>query len=143
MNWYLNPVLPLIMVVSASGATWTAAHRSVPGVVTSEQRFDVTTASIYRATPESETAAAGPGEDEFRQNCTPCHGDGGKGDGVAAVAFNPRPADLTKPETLGSQSDEDVLLTITKGRNAMPAFGPLLSPEVLSDVVAYVRSLSK
>lgn len=29
----------------------------------------------------------------FQDKCTPCHGDNGKGDGPAAVAYSPRPRD--------------------------------------------------
>ena len=35
------------------------------------------------------------GEKITKVNCTACHGAGGKGDGPAAVALNPKPADWT------------------------------------------------
>ncbi|HVV73914.1 MAG TPA: c-type cytochrome, partial [Verrucomicrobiae bacterium] len=31
----------------------------------------------------------------YTSNCSPCHGDKGKGDGPAAQGLNPRPADHT------------------------------------------------
>ncbi|HZY38300.1 MAG TPA: c-type cytochrome, partial [Mucilaginibacter sp.] len=37
-------------------------------------------------------------------NCAPCHGDKGKGDGPAAAALNPKPADHTSP-ALRNESD--------------------------------------
>jgi mono/diheme cytochrome c family protein len=34
----------------------------------------------------------------FQQNCTPCHGATGEGNGPAAAALNPRPRDFTQPK---------------------------------------------
>ena len=36
------------------------------------------------------------GEQLFRDNCSGCHGIGGKGDGPAAEGLEPKPADLTR-----------------------------------------------
>lgn len=82
------------------------------------------------------------GAEVFRRQCTACHGDEGKGDGPAAAAFNPPPADLTDAERLGRLSDEELLAVIGGGRTSMPAFSAVLTPEELRAVTNYVRSLS-
>lgn len=37
------------------------------------------------------------GKDLYAMNCAACHGDQGRGDGVAGAAFNPKPRDFTAP----------------------------------------------
>ena len=44
--------------------------------------------------PVASTAVA-RGRDTFQQSCALCHGERGKGDGLAASALTPRPVDLT------------------------------------------------
>lgn len=84
-----------------------------------------------------------PGQATYRQYCAPCHGAKGKGDGPAAVAFNPPPADFTNPESIPKLTDEQVMEVITKGRASMPAWGAILTPEQLAPLMDYLRELSR
>ena len=95
-----------------------------------------------RAHSWSAVSQEGPGEETFRRFCVVCHGEEGRGDGQAAIGLKPPPADFTNPEGLVGLSDEEVVAVITGGRGFMPAFGPILSEEVLPDLVAYLRELS-
>jgi len=81
------------------------------------------------------------GRELFQRNCVACHGSRGKGDGPAAVALNPRPADLTRPERVPKLPDDSLLHVVAKGRNGMPAFEKLLTADQILEVVAYLRSL--
>lgn len=81
------------------------------------------------------------GQEVFRRQCTVCHGNEGKGDGRAAVAFNPPPSDLTDAVRLGRLSGAELLAVIGTGRASMPGFATVLSPEELRAVTGYVRSL--
>lgn len=81
-------------------------------------------------------------EEIFRRQCVACHGPGGKGDGPAAVAFNPRPADLTDREFIRSRTDDDLRGVIERGKGSMPAFGPILSSDDMDSLVVYIRKLS-
>ncbi len=98
-------------------------------------------------------AHARPGDHEagrliFKQQCAACHGKGGKGDGPAAVALNPKPADLSDPARLGTRTDEELIAVVSKGgavrglSPVMPAFEGSLSPDQIRQVVAYVRALA-
>ena len=52
-------------------------------------------------------------------NCVTCHGAKGKGDGAAAVALNPKPADWTS-KRVQDESDGELFWKISNGRGAMP-----------------------
>ena len=87
--------------------------------------------------------ALGPSPAEvFSKQCAACHGATGKGDGPAAVAFNPRPADFTNPELFKARTDADLVKSVAGGIRGMPPFGAQLAPEMVSELVRYVRGLS-
>jgi len=81
------------------------------------------------------------GQSVYQSQCVVCHGKGGKGDGPAAAAMNPRPANLTDAARMARLPDDSLVQVITSGRNAMPAYEKLLSPEQIQELVFYVRSL--
>lgn len=60
----------------------------------------------------------------FAENCTSCHGPQGKGNGIAAKAFNPPPADLlTEPHTARhTAGDFFHWLTYGIAETGMPGF---------------------
>ena len=80
-------------------------------------------------------------EDVYKANCVPCHGRSGKGDGPAAQAFNPRPADLTDPEVVQNRSAEELVRLIADGGGGMPGFAATLSSRDLEEVAEYIRRL--
>lgn len=81
-------------------------------------------------------------EDVFQQQCAVCHGIGGEGDGPAAPALKPPPADLTDPERMGELTDDQLREVISQGRGSMPGFSAVLKPDQMEEMVRYVRSLS-
>jgi mono/diheme cytochrome c family protein len=80
--------------------------------------------------------------------CASCHGDHGKGDGVAARSLPVKPADHTNNAVMSQLSDKYLTDIITKGGSAvnksgfMPAWGSSLNAKQVANIVAYVRSLS-
>ncbi len=89
------------------------------------------------------------GKAQFVQNCAPCHGQAGKGDGAAAAALNPKPRDLTDKAYMGGLKDEYLIDIVKKGgaalgkSAAMPPWGGAMKDDQIRDVIAFVRSLSK
>ena len=77
------------------------------------------------------------GKGLFKENCAGCHGDDGRGDGVASQALLPKPTDLTAARF----SDEFLRQTLWNGvRGApMPSWRKLPLRD-LSTVAAYVQS---
>ena len=81
------------------------------------------------------------GRSVYERQCVACHGKSGKGDGPAAVALNPRPADLTNLERMATINDDSLVQVIAKGRKGMPAYEKLLTREQVLEVANYLRSL--
>jgi mono/diheme cytochrome c family protein len=84
----------------------------------------------------------------YKENCTPCHGDLGKGDGAGAKALPVRPADHTNAALMSKRPDTFLRDVITKGGAAMglspfmPSWQGLFKDNEIQDLVSYVRSLS-
>src|SRR3989338_9232206 len=103
------------------------------------------TASAER--PARDLAA---GQTAYGQSCARCHGVDGRGDGVDAKRFYPRPRDLTmgvykfRSTASGTPpTDEDLFQTITRGLagSNMPDWQHL-SEEARWQLVEYLKSLS-
>ena len=73
-------------------------------------------------------------------NCVSCHGDKGKGNGPAAVALNPKPADWTS-KRVQDESDGEIFWKITNGRGPMPSWRHLPENDRWA-VVRYIRTLA-
>ncbi len=98
--------------------------------------------------PESLRGDADEGAIVYGQFCAICHGTGGKGDGATAASLDPKPADHTDANYMGSLSDEQLYRVIQKGGAAtgksplMAAWGGVLTDDQIRDLVAYLRRLS-
>ena len=84
------------------------------------------------------------GQALFRENCAPCHGQTGKGDGPVGMTLNPRPADLTQHAVVGVHTDAQLFEWITNGfpGSRMPAFQSTLSETERWHLVNFIRSLA-
>ncbi|MGE5220203.1 MAG: c-type cytochrome [Chloroflexota bacterium] len=85
----------------------------------------------------------------YRQNCTPCHGESGKGDGVGAQSLPVHPADHTNGAVMNARTDAFLHDVIAKGGGAMglssfmPAWRGILKDEQIQDLIDYIRALSQ
>ena len=88
------------------------------------------------------------GKKLYASFCASCHGERGKGDGVAAGSLPVKPQDHTNAAVMNQLSDQQLMDVITKGGSAvgkstfMPAWGASLNERQVRDVVAYIRTLS-
>ena len=73
--------------------------------------------------------------------CTPCDGDKGRGDGPAAAALNPRPADYSS-KSVQSETDGSLFWKMTTGRGPMQSFKTKLTDAQRWSLVNYIRTLS-
>jgi len=74
--------------------------------------------------------------------CTPCHGNSGKGDGIAAASLNPKPADHTS-DAVQSETDGAAYWKLTEGRGPMISYKQLLTDNQRWHLVTYIKTLGK
>jgi mono/diheme cytochrome c family protein len=93
--------------------------------------------------PEATEAQLTLGQETYTKTCVTCHGETGKGDGPASVAFEQKPADFTDPGHSKYYSDQARIYIIKNGVKDTPMVGweSVLSEEEIGAVYAYVRSL--
>ncbi len=81
------------------------------------------------------------GRSVARTNCVPCHGETFKGNGPAAIALNPKPADWTSPR-VQDQSDGELFWKISTGRGAMPPWKQLPEKQRWA-LLRFIKTLKK
>ncbi|HYJ17130.1 MAG TPA: c-type cytochrome [Candidatus Limnocylindria bacterium] len=84
----------------------------------------------------------------YASYCSTCHGDKGKGDGMAAKSLPAKPTDHTNGAIMNQMNDKFLLDIISKGGSAvgkssfMPAWGNALDEKQIRDVMAFIRTLA-
>jgi mono/diheme cytochrome c family protein/uncharacterized membrane protein len=101
-------------------------------------------AALSNPVPATKTSLES-GKKLYEQNCLPCHGAIGKGDGPAGLALRPPPADLTVHTAPGVHPDGQLFEWITNGYpdSAMPAFNVDLTDAQRWDLVYFIRTLGR
>ncbi|NJN53624.1 MAG: cytochrome c [Anaerolineae bacterium] len=91
--------------------------------------------------PDVESIAIG--KELFTENCVPCHGPLGQGDGPTAASLYPPPANFASGHT-ATHPDGDLYYWILNGvpDTQMPPFADKVSKEEAWHLVNYVRRLS-
>lgn len=84
------------------------------------------------------------GQSVFVENCQPCHGVGGKGDGPTAASLPEPLPDFTDPATLNALSPQEIFTVIKEGRmdQMMPPWKNRLSDDQMWDATAYLLTLN-
>jgi mono/diheme cytochrome c family protein len=104
----------------------------VPALVSAQQQPPPPPPPKVKMEP-AKPIPASDAKEMFESYCAPCHGVSGKGDGPAAAALNPRPADLTqfakrRKGVFSAKDFEDKLngmaMAPAHGSTAMPVWGP-------------------
>jgi mono/diheme cytochrome c family protein len=82
------------------------------------------------------------GEERFRTFCSPCHGQGGRGDGaVVSRGFPPPPS--YHDERLRTLSPEQIVQVITGGKGRMFSYADRVLPEERWAIAHYVKRLQR
>ena len=81
------------------------------------------------------------GKSLYQDKCQLCHGESGKGDGPAASAFNPSPANFTDRTFWQGDPEKKIIESIRKGKGSMPAF--TLSAEEIEEIIDFISHTFK
>ncbi len=90
---------------------------------------------------------AAKGRELFKSNCSPCHGESGKGDGPGGQVLPVKPANLGERIAENGYSNQYLTDVIGKGgasvgkSNFMPAWGGSLSDQQIREIVSFLRTL--
>ncbi len=90
---------------------------------------------------KGDAAATAAGQKLYKQQCGPCHGDKGKGDGAAAAALAKPPANHTSPE-VQKLSDGALFWMLTTGNNPMPSYKYMTETQRWH-LINFIRTLKK
>ncbi len=82
------------------------------------------------------------GKKIYIQYCVTCHGNKGKGDGIAAPGLAKPPADHTS-DFVQKQTDGALYWIISQGNNPMPTYKTTLTETQRWQVVNFIRTLAK
>lgn len=82
------------------------------------------------------------GKKLYKQLCSICHGNKGKGDGLASAGLNPKPANLVSKKFF-SQSEGAIYWKITEGKAPMASYKESLTEIQRWEVINYIKSLKK
>lgn len=147
--WYWSFVLSIVFALAylvyypglgnfKGLGNWTQVSQLEQEQKRAHEKFDPIFAE-YREIPIDKLtdvpAAMKMGRRIFVNNCSVCHGATGAG----SFGF----PNLTDAEWMWGHADEDIIKTITQGRNAnMPAWGDILGDEGVSEVAEYIEQLT-
>ena len=86
--------------------------------------------------------ATSEGKKIYTHYCVTCHGDKGKGNGIAAPGLSRPPADHTS-DFVQNQTDGALFWIISQGNNPMPTYKTTLTETQRWQVVNFIRTLTK
>ena len=99
--------------------------------------FIVLAISIVLFPVEMFSAEGNPaaGRKIYKMNCSPCHGEEGKGDGVGARLLPVKPADHSDGNIMNNRSDKYLSKIISKGSSAV-GDRPICQPGVVYSAIS-------
>ena len=130
---FMIGITSLAFVVGISAQHKDAAHRHD------------TAASLKNPVAASAESIAS-GRKLYDRHCSECHGDTGKGDGMAGEGLDERPSNLTDAEWEHGPTDGEIFVVIRDGagpKSEMKSFAKKIPERQIWDVVNFVRTLNK
>lgn len=133
-------------VMQHEGRNWenTGAKEEIERALAAAGGGDHGAKPAQPATPQAQSAA-----ENYKGVCVPCHGEKGEGNGAAAVALNPKPANFSDPAFWQTRDKAHIEKVIREGGPAvgksplMAPFGARFSAQEISALADYLRTFKK
>lgn len=120
-RWFMRAlIICTILAALASAGGRIAAQDEKPWVAPDEA---TKVKNPYPPDPENLAAA----EKLYKDNCVLCHGDKGKGDGIARRASAVPPTNFTDAKSMDAETDGSLFWKMTEGRGPMPSWKDSMS----------------
>ena len=136
--WIAVAALLLVLAPFAAPAAVVAQDQPSGMTVAPSPEYDPTQVSVPLSPP-----MARAGSSIFQQNCAPCHGAEGLGDGPTAKDLSAAPTAFADPVVMNSLSPAQMFFTTKYGRmqQMMPPWQQRLDDSQIWDAVAFAWSL--
>ena len=147
------PVAVAILLMAVGCSRKESATVSQPAAPAPETTLAPAESAAAAAAVAVSAAVSDAGAKVYKSYCESCHGTKGRGDGVAAAALNPKPADFAigaykyDANGNGAPGDVDDIKAVVHdgaakhGGSPLMAPWPMLTPDQLQAVAEYVKSL--
>ncbi len=107
----------------------------------SDRQIWDTVAYLYQMSADSSYQVVG--KQGYEKNCSRCHGNLAKGDGIDAAGLSKSPTNLVDLAFMSGKSSVDLFQSIAFGKTPdMPSFGNQLSVEERWSIIDYLRNLT-
>jgi len=138
MNIRFSTLVAIGAATLALGVGAAAQHKG-----TAHRHSDA--AKMKNPVPAS-TESIAAGRKLYDRHCSECHGDTGKGDGMAGEGLDERPSNLADAEWEHGSTDGEMFVVIRDGagpKSEMKPFGKKIPARQIWDVVNFVRTLNR
>jgi mono/diheme cytochrome c family protein len=125
-----------VLAVLAFSGNISAADDDEPWVAPDAAR------SVKNPVPVNSTSLAA-GSKVFNENCAPCHGNTGAGDGPAGKFVKVKPANFTDSKLMSKETDGSLFWKMSEGRGPMPSWKDQLTETERWQLVIFIRKLGK
>lgn len=127
-------ILLVLLLLTACGGNSSSSDSTPHSLATVPPEF-------ARKTNPLDASAATEGAEVFKANCVACHGEQGKGDGIASGSLDPKPANLG--EVVKQAGDDYLFWRISEGKpgTSMVAWKGILEEEQIWQVISFIHTL--
>ncbi len=138
MNFRFSTLFTIGITSLTLGVGMSAQHKD------GTHRHDAAASMKNPVAASAESVASG--RKLYDRHCSECHGDTGKGDGMAGEGLDERPSNLTDAEWEHGPTDGEIFVVIRDGagpKSEMKSFAKKIPERQIWDVVNFVRTLNK
>ena len=130
-------------ILFSIGATVLALTVGISAQHQSDAHRHPAAAKLKNPTPPSAESITA-GRKLYDRHCSECHGDTGKGDGMAGEGLDQKPSNFTDAKWEHGSTDGEMFVVVRDGagpKSEMKSFSKKLNEKQIWDVINYVRTL--